>query len=415
MILPRLHRCLLVVPLLLGLSSCDLLMESDHHTEPGRASEGRILVMVSLSRFGHTGDHTKAAATMQQIITDFRSLYPRARISYRLLREQELEAAATVLTRSGLGPDLILTSSSHLGRLEKLGMVQPPPPPPAERLRSFSPESLAALRQGSELKALPAYLNLMLMCFDRRQVPSPPRTLEDLRDLGEQGGTIGLGNDLAVLSWITGALGADIRRSPHPPYPAPVLDRWSRWLGWAQQSPNVTLTSFQDLLYSGLKEGRYDLISCPTLWLPSLQRSLGENLGIAPLPAGPAGPGRPTADLIVWAFGRNSSHDQRQLALDFALFATNAEQERRVVLRHRSLMPVKTDVRLPLKADPELTTLQQVSRNSVLLPMARDEDLQRVEPEVTHLLEQVMAGELPAHRVAPRLLDLLAPTQKSKP
>jgi maltose-binding protein MalE len=392
-----------------------MIMESDRHTAKEGASAGRILVMVSLSRFSHSGDRTKAAATIQQIVTDFRSLYPGARISYRLLSEQELEDAATVLTRSGLGPDLILTSSSHLGRLEQLRMIQAPPRLPAERLRSFSPESLAALRQGSELKALPAYLNLRLMCFDRRQVQTPPATLEELQALDDQGASIGLGSDLAVLSWITGALGADIRRSPHPPYPKPVLERWSQWLGWAQQSPNVTITSFQDLLFTGLKEGRYDLISCPALWLPSLRRSLGRNLGIAPLPTGPAGPGRPTADLVVWAFGRNSSHEQRHLAMNFALFATNAEQERRVVLRHRSLMPVKTDVRLPLKADPELSTLQQVARHSVLLPLDRDEVLQKVEHEVTHLLEQVMAGELPARREAPHLLNLLAPTHEPTP
>ncbi len=415
MILNHLRRWSLLATLLLGISGCSVMFESEPQAPETGRSEGRILIVVSLSRFSHPSDHAKAAATVQQMVTDFRSLHPNARISYRLLRAGEIDDLGMAQARSGLGPDLILMSAANLGRLRRLGVIQEAPSLTPEQLHNFSPASLAAVRDHQQLLALPAYENLMLMCYDRSVVPAAPQNLDDLVSLASQGQQIGLHNNLSVLHWVTSALGLDFSHRPRRPSPATALLNWSRWLTWAQVSPNVTMTSFSDLIYTGLQDGRYDLISCPAFWLPSLRHSLGNRLGIAPLPSGPAGPGRPITDLIVWAFGRNSSLQQRTLAMDFALFTTNAEQQRRVILRHQSLMPVNPEVRLPLKSYPDLRTLNQVSRDSELVGLPREEALQAINPTITHLLDRVMAGELPAAREAPRLLNLLDPPDRSQP
>ena len=368
--------------------------------------------MFAISDYIKYIDRNKLESTIKQIVDDFNDLNSDTIVSYKLITNKDLLQNGKVLTRLGLGPDIILSSSRNLISLKALKMISSPPPTPSKVLGEFLPDSLNVLREGSQLQALPAFQTMTLMCYDRRHIASPPSTPRDLKTLADKGLKIGLANDLPFVLWMTSILTNNRSSASSLAFKKRFILGLTEWLTWSQRNPNVITSSKQDYLNKGLIDGKLSLISCPSFWVSSLSLGMNHYLGIAPLPTGGA---RPIADLFVWTFGRNSSTQQRKSALKFVLFTTNSEQQRRMAELNGSLISINNETLINKKEHPSLYQLALAGEKARFLNMSQIHHVNQVRPQLQHLLDEVNAGQKTAQEAALTISTLLDPYLGSKP
>jgi arabinogalactan oligomer/maltooligosaccharide transport system substrate-binding protein len=88
-------------------------------------------------------------------------------------------------------------------------------------------------------------------------------------------------------------------------------------------------------------EGKAVAITNGNWALGDYKKALGDNLAVAPLPAGPAGPAAPMLGIDGFYFNPNSTN--QAAALDVALYLTNAASQT-VMMNQAGHVPVRTDV-----------------------------------------------------------------------
>jgi hypothetical protein len=148
-----------------------------------------------------------------------------------------------------------------------------------------------------------------------------------------------------------------------------------------------------------------------------LQRTLGANLGIAVLPAGPEGPAKPMLRMPLWAFGAQSNPSQRQFAKQFAIFTVNTVNQRSMALKLGTVLPVNPSIALPLKVYPTLAVLDLATKNSGTTSLEQKHFLMQYTKKVEGLLDQVITGVQSPNAIAPKIQQLLdaMPTMDNQP
>jgi ABC-type glycerol-3-phosphate transport system substrate-binding protein len=233
---------------------------------------------------------------------------------------------------------------------------------------------------------------------------------------------VGLALDPVGLWWTVGAFGATdaivailFGSAPLPASGRDMsLQRLERWLGWLRQASLQTrmdIGSDQDELLAGLTSGRIAWVPCYTPYLQSLKRRMGHQLGVSALPGGPDGPASPFQALRAWAFGRDSSPRQRQLAEELVLLSLDPMLQRKITLATESTLPVNQSVAIPVAASGRLAAMAQAQQQLMVkgrvlaLPLSAD-GIARMLPRIEELVYQVITGELSPRQGAELLLDL---------
>jgi maltose-binding protein MalE len=185
----------------------------------------------------------------------------------------------------------------------------------------------------------------------------------------------------------------------------------------ANLQPHITFVSSEEELRRGLVEGRFHWVSCSSAWIPSLRNSLGENLGVGLLPAGPAGVAKPLMVVSTWMFGAQSTPTQRRLAKKFVLFAGNAVNQRTMTLRLGTVLPVNPTILLPLNAYPTLSVMDASLRNSVLPNLEQYQYFKLKAERISLLFNQILARSQNPSAVAHEFQYLLenAPAAEAQP
>lgn len=334
----------------------------------------------------------------EQLVRGFRRLHPNVQVQMALYPESQLARQIRQRTRSGLGPDLIITTADPANALLGAGLTQPMPLDRSE-LRAIDPLLLERVttREG-RVAALPLVLYTQMACFDRRRVPQPPADVRQLLRLSASGVRVGMALQLRSLVWSAGSLGAV--PALQAAAEGRVLDaaqrrgllNWLRWLQSANVQKNVTFLEDESALREGLRRGRFDWIICGSSDLLVLQTALGDHLGVATLPGGEASHATPVNPVRVLALGRDSSGEQRRMAIALARYAVRPLVQRSFVLENLVFLPVNRYVSVPLVSSRVLTTLVAARRQGEgvddLLTRLHSED-----PRVSQL-EQVIVSLL---------------------
>jgi len=360
---------------LLGLSS--LLSACSSLGIPRLPEAGNTInVVLELSSQVDSLGQARLKAFLEQEAREFKSLNPNIRVRFRSISSERLQQDLEYRAGRGLTPDLILLASSrNLLALHQKGYSTPVELSREEK-QSFKPWILSSLRYRGKQLGLPLFIVPSMACFDRRQFPVPPQELSEFLNLAN-GSAIGLGSNLSELNWILSGFGA-----PLVPEPGGRSNRQSQalqafqWLHQANLQPHITFVSTEEELRLGMAEGRFRWIPCYSAWIPSLRQSLGANLGIGLLPAGPAAEARPLVSVATWMVGSQSSPRQRQLAKQFVLFTGNAVNQRKMMLKLDSVFPVNPAILLPLNAYPTLSAMKLSLRNSTFPTLEQYQYLQ---------------------------------------
>lgn len=361
-----------------------------------------------------------------QMVAGFRRVHPNVEVQIVVYPEQELQQQIRLRNRSGLGPDLILTSADHANALLARNLVDPMPLTAREQ-QAIDPLLLAQLRDGrGRLAGLPLLIQPQLACFDRRRQPQPIGNVAELSQRSLAGLRVGLALALPDLIWSAGSFGAVTglqAAASGRPLDARQALGLRTWLDWLQSSSGRLGISFErdnDALREGLRRGTLDWISCRSSDLPTLQGVLGPHLGVAPLPGGAERPALQVRPLRVIALGRNSSPLQRQLAIALSTYSVRPLVQRGFVTKASVGLPV---TRYPLSLGRSETlqamrqALQQPGGDRVeelaLLALLHAEDsrLRLLQDRLTGLI----FGAIDAAQAQQELIRILGPSRQPDP
>ena len=346
-----------------------------------------------------------------QMVGEFMRNHPGTNLHLRFLPESELLESVRARAGLGAGPDLLISRTAPVLTLREEGLVAASNLGP-EQLDPLRIQFLSSFRDGNHFTALPFLLQPSLACFDRRRLPNPPKSLEELLARSSEGLRVGLPLQLDELIWSASGFGADTPlinlfslRPSAAAYTVPATERqkiitWLSWLYRANVQPSLQYVETSDELVQRLGARQLDWISCNATAIPMLRRKLGTRLGVSLLPAGPDGkPARPLSRLLLLSFGRDSTPNQRRIAESFALFVLNDFSQNNLMVRAFGNMPVNQNVIVPVKESSDLAVMETSLANSTVPSFRRGVGLRKNTEPLRQLLKQTVYGEVPPERV----------------
>jgi len=265
------------------------------------------------------------------ILGTFKTEHPNLVVDTLFVAYNDLPQSYADAVLAGNGPDMVLAPNLWLGELVDAGVVQPLDELTAvETLAQYWPAALDNLRWEGQLYGLPTNFEVVALFYNRGLIAPEevPTTTNDLLVRAQQNGRQGIGlyASLYHLYWGFPAYGAQLLDEQG----RVVLDRNQGAAGYLQWLEDVALLpgDFVDqdygMLVDRFKKGEYALFVDGPWSVAEFQGALGDQLGVAPLPAGPAGPAQPwlTADGLF--LNPSSTPEQQQRALLFARHMTSA-------------------------------------------------------------------------------------------
>jgi len=299
------------------------------------------------------------------IVSSFQKLYPNVQVQLALYQRSQLISELRRRNAADLGPDLVLTDAQQAKDLLRAGLTDPLPQTERNRVQT-DPSLLKQVRlNDGRLAGQPLVMFPQIACFNTQVIQKPPKTLNELLEVGAAGARVGLPANMDEVLWTAGslnALPALAAASRNQDLSAEDRDRITGWLTWLQQASNqrnITFFENQGQLTTLLGKRELDWISCTSDMLFRLRDQLGDDFGIAPLPNGPEAPAAPVHLLRVLALGRDSSSSQRSMAIALSDFVTNPLVQRNLSLLSMSFVPVNPDVMIPTKSSKTLAALEQ--------------------------------------------------------
>lgn len=393
---------------LLGLVGCSTSDDS---------LRGRIFLTLTVNNNEKiSGDLIRSrVAQAQQVISRYRQLHPGVSVEMQVLHEEQLPRRLTQRNYSGLAPDLLLLNAAGAKALAQRGLLRPVTLTKAER-DNLNPSSIKRVQlSNGTLAGLPFLQEPQVACFNKGRLATSPTTLQGLLQSSETGTEVGLSLDPRGIYWTAGGLGANealtdaIQGKPLSGAELKQIQFWMQWLQAANMLQRVNYYSDQEALLAEFKEGHLDWIPCYSTSLQRLKAQLGSKLGVAPLPGDFGGPASPITIERVWAFGRNSSPQQRRLAESFAAFSINPLVQRNLTLNTQELLPVNSKVPPPVSSSQVLqvlVTAEQQGRASGLVASSIPQNINR-DSKIDRMLARLVFGDLEPTQAATQLLGLL--------
>jgi arabinogalactan oligomer/maltooligosaccharide transport system substrate-binding protein len=346
----------LVAALLLALVGCS-----------GRSDglSGRIQLAVGVSGIDQLSYELIEERTDQvnQLVRDFEELHPRVKVNVTVFREQDVVNEVRRRNSTGLGPDLLFVTGTVAHNLVQRHQARSVRLPQAVSQQLDESSLATAKLPDGRLAGLPVLQEPQVACFDRRRLSSPPDTLQGLLESSETGTEIGLALDPVDIYWTAGPLGANqafgaiLDGQPITAAHRQQIRFWMTWLQSANELQRVNYFANEEQLVQGLIHQRLDWIPCHSTNMLRLRKKLGKRLGVSALPGDFGGPATPTTRQRVWAFGVNSSPNQRQISESFATFTVNPLIQRNLTLRTEQMLPVNRFVPPPVASSSVLQAL----------------------------------------------------------
>lgn len=339
----RHRRLLALLPLLAGLTGCDQA-----------ASQNTLTIW-------HAWGGAELS-TLKALIAKYRESHPAIEIvalqvPHDKLKDKYLRSAA-----ANGGPDLLIGNGDWSGKLAESDLLlRTDELFTQEELSRFHPKSLESLKLGGKLYALPESRETVVLYYNKRLVPKPPATVDEMIATatgmaGVQYGMVFNTNFYFSMGYFFGNgmrlfddQGTLAIKSAGTQAGLDLVDRMSRTKG--------ILTNHEyskaDSLY---KEGQTGMIINGPWALVDYQAKLGKDLGLATLPA--VAPGKPAASWVgvkCLMFNNNADDGHRKLAKDFALFMTTPESQA-FLAEKAGHIPAVVGAKLP--ADSPLAVFQ---------------------------------------------------------
>jgi arabinogalactan oligomer/maltooligosaccharide transport system substrate-binding protein len=238
-----------------------------------------------------------------------------------LFKKYELESA------SGGGPDLFIAPNDSLGKEARAGLFLDITSKLDGKLGNAWPVSVEGSKVEGKLYEVPESLKAVAMYYDKSKVATPPATTDELLQAVKDG-KIKAGFDAHSsyhsFGWwaaFGGKLMDDSGKCVADTTGVPDAYKYFQDL----QTAGAKWYDKYDDLASDFKAGKIDLIVDGPWASGGYKEALGDNLAVAPMPAGPKGNSQPLTGVDGWYINTNAADPD--LAVNFALEMVKAENE----------------------------------------------------------------------------------------
>ena len=227
----------------------------------------------------------------------------------------------------GLGPDLAMVPDPVLQSMIEQELIEDLEPYKLDTSNFYS-KALVSLRTGdNHLYGVPFGFDTMALCHNRSKSADPPTTLDAVLSQADQGKGIAIDSSFLSSAWGIGAMGGTLFNSINQfTLEEEALSRWLSWLKDARKTPNVYVDYRRDILFGLFATGKVAYFPCWTFEISALQKKLGNKLSAALLP-GNLNSAAPVLEINSLVLNARAATTQKELAVDFAKFATRREQQ----------------------------------------------------------------------------------------
>jgi arabinogalactan oligomer/maltooligosaccharide transport system substrate-binding protein len=266
---------------------------------------------------------------------------------------------------AGAGPDMFIAPNDSLGDDARNGLIADITDLAAGKLGDYTQLSIDGMTVEGKLYGIPESLKAVVLWYNKDLLPTPPATTDELKAQMEAGTPTGL------------AFGCYHQFGFFNAFGGKIFDE--NWKIVADQGTGVTdaMTYLKDIYALAEKNGwpRTDTdelapftdgtlasITNGNWAMGDYKAALGDKLGVAPLPAGPAGPATPF--LGVDGFYINPNSQVQDAALQVALYLTNKNSQE-VMMNEAGHVPANTTVEV---TDPLIQGLLDAFKNGYVRP-----------------------------------------------
>lgn len=206
-------------------------------------------------------DWPEAEATiLAELLDSYEDLDPDLDLIVEHVPADEIEARFATEVDSGFGPDVLIgADASELSELVEAGAVHQISAAATERygFDDLDSRAMSAMSVGNAQRGVPlaAFTDVMYV----RDGVVPPRSLDDVIELAEEGHSIAIPLDFFDSFWGIDAFGGTIFGQRGVLAPDEGFTEWVEWLVEARPHPNIVLDGEYDVLRDQFAAGRIDV------------------------------------------------------------------------------------------------------------------------------------------------------------
>ena len=294
-------------------------------------------------------------SVLSALIKNAQDQFPDLSVNVLQIPASEIVRDYQIDVIAGGGPDLFLAPNNGLGNWARDSLVLPLDPYIEGRLEGVSEKAIEAMVVDESIYGIPESSVVVALYYNKSLIESPPRNTEELLQLVQKGKIIA--NVLSayyLFGWSGGFGGL-------------LLDDGGNCIadkeGWVEamqylvdlkQAGGIFEPNYETAEAFFLREDAAMFVNGPWSY-PKYKQSLGDNLGVVPLPSGPAGPATPLIGADGFYINPNSQNVEA--ALELALFLTNQESSQSFA-EFAGHVPVRLDV---TSNDPHINTFMESS------------------------------------------------------
>ena len=273
---------------------------------------------------------------------------------------------------SGSGPDMFIAPNDSLGDDARNGLVADITDLAEGRLGDYLPLAVEGMTVDGRLYGIPESLKAVVFWYNKEMLDTPPATTEELQALMEGGTPVALSFGCYHHYGFFNAFGGQIfddnwtvvadQNSGVSDAMAYLNDLYqiSKAEGWPKND-SEGLAPFTEGTVAAITNGNWAM--------GDYRAALGDNLGVAPLPAGPAGEAAPLLGVDGFYFNPNSTN--QEAALEVALYLTGKEAQE-IMMNEAGHVPANTTVEV---TDPLIQSLLDAFENTVVRPQVPELNL----------------------------------------
>lgn len=266
---------------------------------------------------------------------------------------------------AGGGPDMFVAPNDNLGSESRGSLIADITDLVKDKLGDYAPLSVEGMTVGGKIFGVPESLKAVEFWYNKSKLATPPATTDDLLAMEKAGTAVGISFSCYHYWGFYSAFGAQ------------VFDDKFNFTTDQGTGMVDAMTYLNDLYQLGKKnawpltdsaglapfqEGKIVAITNGNWAMGDYQKALGDNLAVAPLPAGPAGASKPLLGVDGYYINPNSQN--KQGAIDVALYLTGKVAEQ-IMMDQAGHVPAITTVSI---TNPLIKSLSEAFKTSIVRP-----------------------------------------------
>ncbi len=241
-------------------------------------------------------------------------------------------------------------------------------------------------------------VDTQVLYYNRALTSQPPGTIDQLVQAVNGGERVLMNSQFLDIIWTARAFGVELFDNQGNPQDATAgIANWLAWLEQVRDTPGFILDDNSESLRNRFLEGDIPYYIGRSEAMNELVAGMGADLGVAQLPAGPAGSAGPPLTTTALLVNSLSSERQIERSLDLARFITSSDQQA-ALMREANLAPANGQTRISEGLYPRTATVTAQARTSI--PLSNEAVIQDAYAVLATAFNSTMTGMASASEAA---------------